>query len=75
MESNALVTFNGSVRLPPHIMRKYNIKPGTRLQFAEKSGQIVLSVSQEPLQPPVIFLKNELKAKIPASISSKLLAA
>lgn len=36
------VTSKGQVTIPKHLRRRRNIRPGSDVQFVEKSGEIVL---------------------------------
>ncbi len=49
----ARTTEKGQVVIPVVLRRKYGIKKGTRIQFIEKEGQIILN----PLTPELFRLK------------------
>lgn len=70
MDENAIVTFNGAVMIPNRLRRKYNIKPGTRLQFSDEGGEIRVTLAEEPIQPSIIYLKNAIKGKVAVSLKN-----
>ena len=76
MESS-IVTTKGQVVIPAKIRRKYGIKIGTKIQFEEKNGEIIiLPLTEEIIDKNIGFLgtKGKLLRKLMAEkkIESKL---
>ncbi len=76
MESS-IVTTKGQVVIPAKIRRKYGIKIGTKIQFEEENGEIImLPLTEEIIDKNIGFLgtKGKLLRKLMAEkkIESKL---
>ncbi len=74
MESS-IVTTKGKVVIPAKIRRKYGIKIGTKIQFEEKNGEIIiLPLTEEIIDKNIGFLgtKGKLLRKLMAEKKLKV---
>ncbi len=65
----SVVTTKGQVVIPAKIRRKYGIKIGTKIQFEEENGEIImLPLTEETIDKNIGFLgtKGELLRKLMA---------
>jgi AbrB family looped-hinge helix DNA binding protein len=59
----AYVTSKGQLVVPARIRRKYGIKPGTRICFIERGGEIIFQpVTREYIRSVCGMLKSETSA-------------
>lgn len=53
----SVVTTKGQVVIPAKLRRKYGIKTGTKIQFAEENGEIImLPLTEETIDQNIGFL-------------------
>ena len=53
----SVVTTKGQVVIPAKLRRKYGIKTGTKIQFAEQNGEIImLPLTEETIDQNIGFL-------------------
>jgi len=56
----SIVTTKGQVVIPAKIRRKYRIKIGTKIQFEEGNGEIImLPLTEETIDENIGFLKTK----------------
>ncbi len=56
----SVVTTKGQVVIPAKLRRKYGIKIGTKIQFEEKNGEIVmLALTEETIDKNIGFLATK----------------
>ena len=63
----SVVTTKGQVVIPAKLRRKYGIKIGTKIQFAEENGEIImLPLTEETIDQNIGFLgtKGKLLKKL-----------
>ena len=63
----SVVTTKGQVVIPAKLRRKYGIKIGTKIQFAEENGEIImLPLTEETIDKNIGFLgtKGKLLKKL-----------
>jgi AbrB family looped-hinge helix DNA binding protein len=59
----AQVTSKGQLVIPAQLRRKYGIKPGTKIRFIERDGEIVFQpVTREYIRSVCGMLKSETSA-------------
>jgi AbrB family looped-hinge helix DNA binding protein len=66
------VTSNGRITIPTKLRKKYNLKPGTRINFVEeKDGIKIIPLAKETIRTNAGFLKIKGKSLLKILMEEK----